>query len=177
MGSLVWWGGHLAPTVQLGPGKKLYISLIRSQMMYGSQLWRPMLIKDVSNLERLQRRATKFILQNYVSDYKSRLLSLNLLALMMLYELNDIMLTSKIHPSPLMFWNLCRSTPLTQGHTRPLNNFHRNQSDSATLERYDLSLATLRIRTYGPLFNPISYQVTCAAILKSNFKYLCESYH
>ena len=70
--------------------KKLYISLIRSQLVYGSQLWRPMLIKDITKLEQLQRRATKFILQDYDSDYKSRLLSLNLLPLMMMYELNDI---------------------------------------------------------------------------------------
>ena len=70
--------------------KKLYISLIRSQLVYGSQLWRPMLIKDITKLEQLQRKATKFILQDYDSDYKSRLLSLNLLPLMMMYELNDI---------------------------------------------------------------------------------------
>ena len=75
----------------VGTRKKLYISLIRSQLVYGSQLWRPMLIKDISSLEQLQRRVMKFILQDYTSDYKPRLLCLNLLPLMMLYELNDIM--------------------------------------------------------------------------------------
>ena len=37
--------------------KQLYISLIRSQIMYCSQLWRPQLIRDINILERVQRRA------------------------------------------------------------------------------------------------------------------------
>ena len=62
--------------------KKLYISIIRSQMMYCLQLWRPQLIRDISSLERVQRRATKYLLGDYTSSYKSRLLQLNLLPLM-----------------------------------------------------------------------------------------------
>ncbi len=42
--------------------KQLYLSLVRSQLSYGSQLWRPMLLKDILSLEKIQRRATKFIL-------------------------------------------------------------------------------------------------------------------
>ena len=42
--------------------KKLFLSLVRSQIMYCSQLWRPSLIKDISSLERVQRRATKYII-------------------------------------------------------------------------------------------------------------------
>ena len=42
--------------------KQLYLTLVRSQMMYCSQLWRPFLIKDIKTLEQVQRRATKFIL-------------------------------------------------------------------------------------------------------------------
>ena len=50
---------------------KLYLSLVRSQLMYCSQLWRPNLIKDIHSLERVQRRATKYILNDYSSDYKT----------------------------------------------------------------------------------------------------------
>lgn len=56
--------------------KKLYISLVRSQITYCSPLWRPHLIKDIHSLETIQRRATKFILNDYSSDssdYRSRL--------------------------------------------------------------------------------------------------------
>ena len=62
--------------------KKLYISLIRSQLLYCSQVWHPFLIKDISLLEHAQRRATKYILNDYQSSYKSRLLNLKLLPLM-----------------------------------------------------------------------------------------------
>ena len=54
--------------------KTLYLLLVRSQLTYGSQIWRPHLIKDFMLLERIQRRATKYILNDYQSDYKHRLL-------------------------------------------------------------------------------------------------------
>jgi len=54
---------------------KLYISLVRSQFMYCSPVWHPHLMKDITKIERLQRRATKYILQDYNSDYKTRLTS------------------------------------------------------------------------------------------------------
>lgn len=41
-------------------------------------------------LERIQRRATKYILGNYSSSYKERLQSLDMLPLMYWLELNDI---------------------------------------------------------------------------------------
>uniref|UniRef100_A0A1X7TDQ4 Reverse transcriptase domain-containing protein n=1 Tax=Amphimedon queenslandica TaxID=400682 RepID=A0A1X7TDQ4_AMPQE len=72
--------------------KLIYISLVRSKITYCSQLWRPMLIKDILCIERIQRRATKYITNDYnKSTYKERLLSLNLLPLMYLYELNDVL--------------------------------------------------------------------------------------
>ena len=71
--------------------KSLYISLVRSQLLYGSQIWRPVLIKDIKSLEQIQRRATKFILNGHYTDYKSRLLKLHLLPLMMTLELQDIL--------------------------------------------------------------------------------------
>ena len=71
--------------------KQLYLTLVRSQMMYSSQLWRPFLLKDIEILEQVQRRATKFILNNYIISYKCRLIQLNLLPLMYQYELNDLL--------------------------------------------------------------------------------------
>ena len=70
--------------------KQLHLSLVKSKLSYCCQLWRPRLIKDIRNFERIQRRATTFILQDYSSDYKTRLLSLNLLPLMHWYELQDM---------------------------------------------------------------------------------------
>ena len=61
---------------------RIYLSLVRSKLSYCSQLWRSCLIKDIVCLERVQRRATKFICNDLTSDYKSRLPSLHLLPLM-----------------------------------------------------------------------------------------------
>ena len=71
--------------------KRLHISLVRSQLLYGSQIWKPALIKDIRSLEQIQRRATKFILNDNSLDYKSRLMKLHLLSLMMTLELQDVL--------------------------------------------------------------------------------------
>ena len=67
--------------------KRLYVSLIRSQLLYCSQIWRPYLRKDIKLIENVQRRATKFILNDYSSVYKSRSLKLNLLPLTIIYDI------------------------------------------------------------------------------------------
>ena len=73
--------------------RSLYLSLVCSQISYCCQIWRPCFVKECSNLEKLQRRAMKFILSDYHSDYKSRLIALNLLLWM---ELQDILLFIKL---------------------------------------------------------------------------------
>ena len=78
-------------SVSIRAKKLLYLSLVRSQLTYCCQVWRPHLIKDIIFLERTQRRATKYILNDFSADYKSRLISLNLLPLMFLYELFDVL--------------------------------------------------------------------------------------
>ena len=52
--------------------KKLDISLVRSQLTYGSQVWRPLLQKDINPIKHIQRRATKYILNDYTSEYRNQ---------------------------------------------------------------------------------------------------------
>ena len=54
------------------------ISLVRSQLMSCSTLWKPYLLKDIRQLEQIQRRTMKYILNDYTSNYKSRLLELKI---------------------------------------------------------------------------------------------------
>ena len=69
----------------------LYLSLVRSQLTFCSQIWRPHLKEDIlSIIEKIQRRATKFILNDVSSDYRTRF-SLGLFPLMFLYELFDVL--------------------------------------------------------------------------------------
>ena len=68
----------------------LCISLVHSQLLYCSPLWRPYLISDIGQLESVQRRATRYISKCSSHNYKERLTDIKLLPLMMLYEISDI---------------------------------------------------------------------------------------
>ena len=99
-------------------------------------MWRPRFIKDIQLLERVQRRATKYILNDFTSDYKDRLISLELLPLMMFYELLDIMFFVKSFKTPNDCFNISnylkfsacstRSSTIKLIHTRSSNNTSRH---------------------------------------------------
>ena len=60
--ALLWhtFSSRHCPLVKL----HLYTTLVRPHLTYCSQIWRPYLIKDILSFERIQNRATKFILNN-----------------------------------------------------------------------------------------------------------------
>lgn len=69
----------------------LYLSLVRSHLSYGSEIWAPQgSSRDLTLLEGVQRRATKFILQNYELSYPERLRELKLLPISYWLELKDL---------------------------------------------------------------------------------------
>ena len=96
--------------------KKLYVALVRSQLLYGSQIWRPLQPKDINPIESLQHRATKYIL----NDYRTRLISLNLLPISMLLELNDLcfFVKSLKNKSPNNSYNISEYVSFSHNHTR-----------------------------------------------------------
>ena len=100
----------------------LYISLVRSKLIYSSQLWNPYLIKDIVMLERIQRRATKFILNDYTSSYKSRLLKLNILPLMYQFDYYDILFFVKHIKHPTDSFNILNYVSFSHSSTR--SSFH-----------------------------------------------------
>jgi len=59
--------------------KCLYLSLVWAKLLCCSPLWKPYLLKDIESLERVQWRATKFILSDYSSDYRTRLIKIGIL--------------------------------------------------------------------------------------------------
>ncbi len=72
----------------------LYLSLIRSAFGYSSQVWSPQSITLIHRAERVQRRATKFILNlpHLCSEtYRERLISLGLLPISYWREYLDLM--------------------------------------------------------------------------------------
>jgi hypothetical protein len=80
--------------------RTLYITLILSRLSYCSPVWRPHTRKDIMALEKVQRRATKYILNYHSIDYKSRLKTLKLLPLSYRLELNDLMFFISSYKQP-----------------------------------------------------------------------------
>ena len=150
----------------------LYITLVRSHFVYGSQLWRPLLIKDISRLERVQRKATKFILSDSTSSYKERLINLNLLPLMMWFELQDMLFLIKNIKYPSDNYNILDFVSFVKSSTRfgsstklKLNLCRTNTTRHFYFNRIarlwnsfpeiDLSLSvrTIKSRLYNHLWN------------------------
>ena len=105
--------------------RRLYLTLVRFQLVYYSPLWRPYLIKD---FERVKRRVTKFILDNYTLDYKSRLLKCKILPLMYFFELTDILFFVKSVKFPSSAFNMFDFVTFHNSSTRsgPLNKLVHN---------------------------------------------------
>ena len=67
----------------------LYKTLIRNQLVYSSQIWSPQSVTLILDVDRIQRRATKFILSlPFQTDvtYRDRLLMIGLLPLTYWHE-------------------------------------------------------------------------------------------
>ena len=74
--------------------RTLYLTLVRSQPECCSFVWSPHTSRNISKLERIQRRATKFILKTN-DDYEQRRKKLNLLSLEQRRFLFDVLFLYK----------------------------------------------------------------------------------
>ena len=72
--------------------RTLYLSLVKSQLSYATDLWSPGSVKLTTILERVQRCATRWILRTKIGEvsYKQRLLTLRLLPLTYDREIGDL---------------------------------------------------------------------------------------
>ena len=84
----------------------IYISLVRSQLLYCSPVWHPFLLSDIRCIENVQKRATRFIINDSTLGYKERLMNLNLLPLMMYFEIADIIFMVKCIKPPTPYFNI-----------------------------------------------------------------------
>ena len=105
-------------TNSISAKKSLHLSLVRSQLVYCSQIWSPYQAKDIKLLEDVQRRATKFILSDFTSDYKTRLVKLHLLPLSMLFEVNDLCFFVKSVKQPTSSFNILNHVSFSCNNTR-----------------------------------------------------------
>jgi len=70
-------------------------------------------MKDITKIERLQHRATKYVLQDYNSDYKTHLTKLQLLPLLMyVLEVSDLMSCVNCIKNPTSSFNINNIIPM-----------------------------------------------------------------
>ena len=146
---------------------QLYLTLIRSHLTYCSSIWHPYLIKDIILLEHIQRRATKFILNDFTSNYRERLIKLKLLPLMMTLELSDILFFIKSINNPTPGFNITDFLTFTSNKTRSSSNFklqHIRSSNNLTRNFY--------FNRFPRLWNALpSININCSiSIIKSTIK-------
>ena len=77
-------------------------------------------LKDIENV---QRRATKFITNDYSSDYKYRLICLQILPLMMQFELNHVMFFVSSIRNPTKSFNILQYVNFSGNFTRASVNY------------------------------------------------------
>ena len=70
--------------------RQLYLAHVRSILEYCSPMWSPNHVDDIIKLERVQRQASKFILNDYVSPYHERCTALFILPLCFRREIIDL---------------------------------------------------------------------------------------
>ena len=77
--------------------QSLYHTFVKSQLCYATEVWSPATAKLQMILERVQRRATRWILKTNVGEmpYEDRLTTLNQLPLVYDRELRDLVLVYK----------------------------------------------------------------------------------
>ena len=138
--------------------KQQYLALVRSQLLCCSQLWIPELIRDISILECVQRRATKYILNDYTSSYKQRLEKLNLLPLMHHYELQDIMFLIKSLKSPSDNFNIDRYINFASRSRTNQKLIHSKSSSTVQQHFYFKRMARLYNHLLVIDLSPFSYQ-------------------
>ena len=97
--------------------KILYLSLVRSRLTYCSQIWRPHLLKDIITLEKIQHRATIYILNDFTSDYRSCLIALKILPLTMQVELYSVMFFIRNLKEPTNAFNIYDHVTFHTGST------------------------------------------------------------
>lgn len=131
------------PNIPTSSKRKLYIALILPQLLYCSPVWRPNLIKDILFLEKIQRRATKYILNNYTINYKERLISLSLLPLMYQFELNDILLFISCLKNPNHNFTLMDHLTFNSSSTRSSTFYKLNQNSTNQAHSYVCRLPRL----------------------------------
>ena len=159
--------------------RTLYLSLVRSHLGYATQVWAPQTVELVKRVERVQRRATKYILNvPFICDteYRDRLLATNLLPLSYWHEYLDVVFFYKANHDIFNIDKKILPLPQPQGQrqTRSFNpNSHKYKIPTYKTSTYEKSykIRTSRIR------NTLPNHITSKERTFSEFKNLLFKYY
>ena len=83
--------------------KNLYISLVRSNIMYGSLIWRPNNKKDIEQIEKIQHKILRYMafkdklqFNKFCHDYSNLMLKYELPSILSLFKANEAIFLYKI---------------------------------------------------------------------------------
>ncbi len=103
--------------------KRLYQSLVLPVLTYCSPVWRPHLLKDISVLENVHRRAIKYIVNDSSLHYKDRLSKIQLLPLMYHLESADIMFLTLSIKNPCDHFDVNQFISFSSSRTRSSSSY------------------------------------------------------
>ena len=151
--------------------RTLYLSVVRPVLAYASQVWSPQSIGLIKRTERIQRRASKFILNlpfMCSESYRDRLITLELMPLSYWHEYMDlvffykainglVVISEDVLPKPIIPTRVTRSSSASELSFRPpkcrTKTFQRSYITRVTrawnclptdLRQPNLSLSTLK---------------------------------
>ena len=120
--------------------RTLYLTLVCTQLCYGSQIWAPQTINLIQCTERLQRRATKYVLDlpfRCETTYNQRLSRLGLIPLSSWHEFLDM----------VVFYKLIHGLMRIDEHFLPQPTSVNSQRETRSSDPDHLSFTTTRYKT------------------------------
>ena len=152
--------------------RTLYLSLVRSQLCYGSQVWAPQSVNLIKRIERVQRRATKFILDLPFFceiSYNQRLDMLDLIPVCYWHEFLDMVFFFKCINGILVINN--ELTPAIQNRGRATRSADPNclmfKTKRCRTATYQKSFLTRSTRVWNILPKDLTHKNTTINGFKS----------
>ena len=115
------------------------------------------------SLETVQQRSTKYILQDYSSNYKQRLMSLKLLPLMYWYELQDtcMLFIIKCIKTPFDNFDIQKYIIFSASSTRSASHRHANWSKTSAVLLVTGTSILIILLSYGTHFHTLTHPYPC----------------
>ena len=159
--------------------RSAYLTLVRSHLGYATQVWTPQSIDLIRKLERVQRRATKYILDlPFICDqtYGDRLMNLNLLPISYWHEFLDMtfffkVVTGTFRVSPSVIPQVLVTRTTRSNSNRNVTHFISRKCNTVTFQRSFFNRTT---RIWNTLANDL--QLSCNLQI-SQFKSIMYKYY